>query len=298
MRLARIALIVFYLGLPATLFADLRTGDLPAARWYAHIDLVEMRSTDSGQQLYKWLDDEVFTELRDEFGFDVDQEADKITAVATPGDGAIVVIEGEFKDETEDKILAIAAMAGGFDPLDHDGKAYYRINEESHGPDGDTIKVAAFMSVAIKNKLLVAESQAQMQQLLSSSGRIPGDYDSDGALIVLRGDKSFVQAGMDTDSFADLGWDSNILRNTRQLALLISDSDGLLAIEAQLIATEAEMANSLASVVRGLIALQAFSDEVDPELSAFLNKTDVDVDGSTLRVTVSMDPDTLVEAID
>ena len=44
--------------------------------------------------------------------------------------------------------------------------------------------------------------------------------------------------------------------------------------------------------------MQAFSDEVDPELSAFLNKTDVDVDGSTLRVTVSMDPDALVEAID
>ena len=298
MRLARIALIVFYIGLPATLFADLRTGDLPAARWYAHIDLVEMRSTDSGRQLYSWLDDEVLTELRDEFGFDADQEADKITAVATPGDGAIVVIEGEFTDETEDKILAIAAMAGGFDPLNHDGKAYYRINEESHSRDGESFEETAFMSVAIKNKLLVAESQEQMQQLLSSNGRIPGDYDSDGALIVLRGEKSFVQAGMDTDSFEDLGWDSNILRNTKQLALLVSDSAGLLAVEAQLIATEAEMANSLASVVRGLIALQAFSDDVDPELSAFLNKTEVDVDGSTLRVTVSMDPDVLVEAID
>jgi len=102
---------------------------------------------------------------------------------------------------------------------------------------------------------------------------------------------------MQTDAF-DMGWDSNILRNTEQLALLVSDKAGLLAVHAQLIASEAEMANSLASVVRGLIALQAFSEDVDPELSAFLNNTEVDVKGSTLHVTVSMDPEVLVEAID
>ena len=43
MHLARLALIVFYVGLPASLLADLSDGDLPMAQWYAHIDLVEMR---------------------------------------------------------------------------------------------------------------------------------------------------------------------------------------------------------------------------------------------------------------
>ncbi len=138
-----------------------------------------------------------------------------------------------------------------------------------------------------------------MQQMFAGNGRIPGDYDNDGALIVLRGEKSFVQAGMQTNDIGDdLGWDSNMLRNTEQLALLVSDQKGLLAVEAQLVANEEEMANSLASIVRGLISLASFNDEIDPELTEFLNGATVDVDGATLNVKVTMDPEVLVNAID
>lgn len=298
MRLARIALIVFYISVPATLLADLRNGDLPAARWYAHIDLVEMRSSDAGKELYAWLDDEVFDELREEIGFDANQEADTITAVATADGGAMIVIEGEFSDKTEDKILAVAALAGGFDTLTHEGKTFYQIEDGSYESSSASLTVAAFMSLAVDNKLLVTETREQMEQLLGNKGKIPGNNDSDGALLVLRGDKNFVQAGMHPDSFDDLGWDSNILRNTEQLALLVSDRAGLLAVEAQLVAAEAAEAKTLASVVRGLIAILSLSDETDPELSAFLNETDVDVDGSTLKVSIALDPAVLVEAID
>ena len=58
------------------------------------------------------------------------------------------------------------------------------------------------------------------------------------------------------------------------------------------------MANSLASIVRGLISLQIFNDDIDPELTEFLQSTTVDVDGVTLTVKVAMDPETLVDAID
>lgn len=298
MHLARLALIVFYIGLPASLFAELKTGDLPAARWYAHVDLVEMRSSDAGRQLYDWLDEEVFEELREEIGFDADKEANSITALATSEGGTIVVIDGDFSDQTADKIVAIIALASDFDTLNHDGKAYYQIEEEPDDHEHNSFDNVAFMSVALKNKLLVTASNEQMQQLLSNNGKIPGNYDDDGALFVLRGDKSFVQAGMQTSSFDEMGWDSNILRNTKQLALLVSDSSGLLAVQAELIAAEAEMANSLASIARGLISLAAFSDEVDPEIANFLNATEVEVSGSTLTVSVTLDAEILVEAMD
>jgi hypothetical protein len=298
MNLARLALIVFYIGLPASLFAELKTGDLPAARWYAHVDLVEMRSSVAGRQLYDWLDEEVFEELREEIGFDADKEANSITALATSEGGTIVVIDGDFSDQTADKIVAIAALASDFDTLNHDGKAYYQIEDEPDDHEQNSFDNVAFMSVALKNKLLVTASNEQMQQLLSNNGKIPGNYDDDGALFVLRGDKSFVQAGMQTSSFDDMGWDSNILRNTKQLALLVSDSSGLLAVQAELIAAEAEMANSLASIARGLISLAAFSDEVDPEIANFLNATEVEVSGSTLTVSVTLDAEILVEAMD
>ncbi len=299
MHLVRLFLCILFVGLPVSAGAELSGGDLPAARWYAHVDLVEMRSSDAGKQLYAWLEAEVFDELRKEIGFDADKEANVITALSTPDSGMLVVIDGDFSQQTQDRVVAVGAAASDFNMLEHKGKAYYQIREELDGPDNNSFDNGAFLSVAIKDKLIVTSSEEQMQQIFSSNGRIPGDYDNGGTLIVLRGEKGFVQAGMQTNEIGDdLGWDSNMLRNTEQLALLVSDKKGLLAVEAQLVANEEEMASSLASIVRGLISLAAFNDEIDPELTEFLNGATVDVDGATLTVKVEMDPEVLVNAID
>ena len=300
MSLIRFLLILLFIGLPATLLAELSNGDLPAARWYAHVDLVEMRAGEAGQHLYAWLEDEVFDELRDEFGFDADQEADVITALATPEGGIMIVVEGNFTQDTKDKIVAIGAAASAFNSLEHDGKEYYFIgddDESEHHGDG-SFDGGAYISLALKNKLVVTSTEEQMHELIKGKGSIPGDYDHDGSLIVLSAEQNLVQAGMSAASIGDdLGWDSNMLRNTKQLALLISDEAGKISIEAQLIAVEEELANSLASIVRGLISLQVFNDELDPELTEFLQNTTVVVDGVTLTVKLAMDPEVMVEAI-
>ena len=301
MHIVRLILCIFLVGLPAAAVAELSGGDLPLARWYAHIDLVEIRSSDVGKPLYAWLEDEVFDELREEIGFDADKEANVITALASPDSGMLVVIDGEFSQQSLDRIVAIGAAASDFNTLEYDGNEYYQIEDvdESDSHDRNSFDNGAFLSVAIENKLIVTSSEEQMQQMFAGNGRIPGDYDNDGALIVLRGEKSFVQAGMQTNDIGDdLGWDSNMLRNTEQLALLVSDQKGLLAVEAQLIANEEKMAKSLASIVRGLISLAAFNDEMDPELTQYLNETTVDVDGATLTVKVDLTPEVLIEAID
>ena len=107
-----------------------------------------------------------------------------------------------------------------------------------------------------------------------------------------------MQAGVQAGELGDeIGWDSNILRNTEQAALLIADEGGKLSIQAQLVATEKEMADSLASIVRGLISLQIFNQDLDPELVDFLQNTSVDVDDTTLVVKVLLDPRTVVEAL-
>ena len=82
MYLVRILLFILFVSLPVTAAAELSGGDLPAARWYAHVDLVEMRSSDAGMLLYAWLEDEIFDQLREKIGFDADQEANLITAIA------------------------------------------------------------------------------------------------------------------------------------------------------------------------------------------------------------------------
>ena len=108
-----------------------------------------------------------------------------------------------------------------------------------------------------------------------------------------------MQAGVNAEHLQDEGdWDSNILKNTRQLAFLIADLGDKLGFEAQLLTTEPEMANSLASIVRGLISLQAFDDDADPDLKSVLQSTKVDVTGSTLKVALALAPELVVSALE
>ena len=96
--------------------------------------------------------------------------------------------------------------------------------------------------------------------MLATGGKVAGSGSHKGALLVLSAEKTMLQAGMNSAAFADddgSGWDSNILRNTEQVAFMIAAAANKLALEAQLITTEPEMDESLASVVRGLISLLA-----------------------------------------
>lgn len=301
----RILFICLLVTAPLAALADLRSGELPAARWYVHIDLEAMRASDAGRHLYAWLDDEVFSELREETGFDADKEAHVVTALASPDGGVLVVVDGTFSQMTQDRIVALGAAASEFNELKYAGKTYFRVNDDDEHSDPDhdqrdaPFDDGAFISVGLGNKLLVTSSEQQMHALLDGNGSIPGNYDTDGTLIVLSAENSLVQAGMSINSFSeDLGWDSNMLRNTRQLAVLVADQAGKIAVEAQLVANEAEMANSLASILRGLISLQVFNDDLDPEFSEFLRSTTVTVEGATLSVRLAIDPEALVEALD
>jgi hypothetical protein len=96
----------------------------------------------------------------------------------------------------------------------------------------------------------------------------------------------------------DDDWDSNILRNTEQAALLIADKNGLIAVEAQLVSREPGMAASLGSIINGLIALQSFNDELDPEMVSLIQSTKIEVDDATLSIKAVLDPAHVMTILD
>ena len=79
--------------------------------------------------------------------------------------------------------------------------------------------------------------------------------------------------------------------------LRVSGASGDIAIEAQLVTAEAAMANSLASIVRGLISLQVFNEDLDPEILGFLQNTAVSVEGTTLSIKTALDPKLVVDSL-
>ena len=281
---------------------------LPAsATWYFHADFDAMREGKAGRTLYDWMDTEVFEEIREEVGIDLGKEAQQMTAFAASGEGPVIVIEGNISQETKDKLLALATAQaeGDLQTFKSSGKTYYLFTENGHGHDHDvdiemgSLDEAAYVSFDLNNKVLVTNSEKQMTTLLASDGKIDSGTQEKNALFVLRADRGLIQAGVNADELDDSSdWDSNILRNTRQVAVLLADLGDKLGFEAQLMTNEADMANAMASIVRGLISLQAFNDELDPELSSILQTTSVDVDDSTLKIALSLDPAVVVSALE
>ena len=139
-----------------------------------------------------------------------------------------------------------------------------------------------------------------MHSMLANNGKISGSRGHNGALLVLTAEKTMLQAGMNSAAVGgddDSDWDSNILRNTEQVAFLMAAAANKLALEAKLITTEAEMAESLASVVRGLISLTAFSDDMDAETIAMLQGTKVEAEGNSLSISLAIDPHLVLKTI-
>ena len=164
--------------------------------------------------------------------------------------------------------------------------------------DLESLEEEAYVSFALKDKIVITHRKEQMEELLASNGRVPTARKDRNTLFVLQADRALMQAGVNTDAFDGDEWDSNILRNTKQIAVLLADLGDKLGLEARLITTEPEMANSLASIVRGLVSLTMFSDDMDPEVAQVLQGTTVDVDDATLKVALQLEPESVVSALE
>ena len=304
MRLFKILAVALLLTAPALSQAEI--GLVPGdSAWYFHADFDAMRKGKASKGLYKWLDDEVFSEIHKEIGINFDEEARFVTAFSARNDGPIIVFDGKFKQETKDKLMALGAAASGgnLDPMKAHGKEYFLFEGDvDAGGDVDidieSLEEEAYISFALKDKIVITHRKEQMEELLGNNGRVPAAKKDRNTLFVLQADRALMQAGVNTDAFDSDDWDSNIVRNTKQIAVLMADLGDKLGLEARLVTTEPEMANSLASIVRGLLSLSMFSDEMDPDMAEVLQRTTVDVDDVTLKVGLELDPESVVSALE
>jgi hypothetical protein len=291
---------------PLTANSGVTAADFPGTTiWYAHADLEQMRSLPSGKKLYDWMNGEIFIEIHEEVGIDVSKETDRITAFADLERGAVVIVEGPISKESQDKVLALAAVETTLDMRSSGGKNYYQFGDENDSVASaenhfESLEDGGYFSFDVKHKVIVTSTEDQMKELLKNGGKVTGMGSHPNALFVLTADKSLVQAGLRTDELVDDDddWDSNILRNTKQAALLVADDDGLIAIEAQLVVNEPGMAESMGGIINGLISLQAFNSDLDPEILSLIQNTKVDVKDSTLSIKTVIDPELIVVILD
>ncbi len=303
----RLFLLLLLFSLPLHGAAAVSADDLPGDTvWYLYADLDLMRTAEAGKGFSEWFNAEIAADIREETGIDLSSEVNSITAYSDASNGTVILIDGPVTKETQDKLLALAAMRGYVDTREYDGNTYYFVGDEddsgSSGRDPfDDLEDSTYFSFGIANKAIIASSENQLKAMLDNGGRIVGSRSHDGALFVLTADMSFVQAGLRTNSLADEddddGWESNILRNTEQAAILIAERSGQIAIEAQLKSKDPKIAASIGGIINGLISLQAFNSELGPEVQSLIENTRVEVNGNVLTINTVIDPALVAEML-
>jgi len=308
MRKLILILAVALLAAPTAGLAGLDKDDIPpGSTWYFHIDFKEMRESKAGSQLYAWLEREAFDEVREETDVDLSVELDRVSAFDAGESGPVIVMDGNISEDSQDKLMAAAALHGDLQSFKAKGKPFYFISdfdEGEHSHDGDddrgSFDDGAYFSFAVKNKVIVTPSRAQMEAMLANGGKINGSRGAGNALLVLSAETNLLQAGANASKLSqgESDWDSNILQNTKQLAVLIADVGDRIALDATLVTTAPDVADSLASIARGLISLAAFSSDMEPDVAELLRATKVDVDGEQLQISLAMDPEELVNMLE
>lgn len=308
---------------PLTAFADISADDLPENLvWYMHADLQQMRSSESGGLIYSWFEEELFAEIEESIGLNLNEEIDSVTAFSGGKFGSVVIVNGSISKRSQEKILALATLQTRMNIFESDGKAYYHIRDDSdddkdddsgsdheqhkssHEHDGsfDDFDGSAYFSFAVPNKAIITSDEGQMKDLLESGGTVAGGKTVNRSMFLLTADRTFVQAGIKPGGLigggSNGGIESNILRNTEKAALLVSDAGGRIAVEVQLVSTDAKMAASVGSIVSGLISLASFNADLEPAVIDLIQNTKVDVKNNILSLSMVIDPELILEILD
>ena len=180
MRVLKILLVAVLLAAPIMSAAG--PNDIPgSADWYLHVDLKQMKSEEAGKPLYDWLRDEAFDDVKNDAGIDIEQEIDSLTAFSITGEGPVIVVAGNFSTETRDKIMAIIAAEGDITPLEASGRKYYRLGDDDGNinySEGDldisldSLEDGGWISMDVKDKILITGTEERMKALLANKGRI------------------------------------------------------------------------------------------------------------------------------
>jgi len=91
-------LLALFALIPLAANGQVGSGDLPDDTvWYLHANLAAIRSSDGGKPVWRWFEDEVVEDVKEDVGIDISAEVDAVTAFANSSDGTIIIVEAHDK---------------------------------------------------------------------------------------------------------------------------------------------------------------------------------------------------------
>jgi hypothetical protein len=275
--------------------------DIPSeSNWYLHVNLELMRASSLGQQFMMETYTEAMDDIEKELGVNLRDKIDGVTVFGgeLPGKGDVivdgaVVLHGILDESTRSGLLsALEEQGAKINEVYENGQSYYSIQQEDASTDtGFEENLEDLLFAFGSTQMLVTKSPYLIQSFLSGGGLLSGlsQVRSD-ALVVLQADRALLQGGANTS--ADIGedWDSSVLKNVDSVALLVAEEQGGLMINAQLLATSAEVAMNVRNIVEGMVALKALSD-TETVVGDVLRGVRFENEGPVLKMSVAVAAD-------
>jgi hypothetical protein len=285
--------------------ASLGSNDLPSGvNWYAHVNMELIHGTDAGRQLMKKTVDEALEDIQDELGVDISSELEGITVFGgkLPVNQGAVLLHGAISSETQSVILdRLNEEQTGVFTTESSGMLYYTIPEGDGSmtytdEDGHVEEVTwgnrenLYFSFGSR-QTMITHSMETMQSFLDSGGLLSSlDSVDPHAMVVLQADRALMQGGANTTLEIGDTFDSSVFQNIESVAVVVSEENGGLNINAELLANSAEVAMNVRNIVEGLVALKALEDSGD-DMGAILRNVRFESDGEKLRVFIPVAAD-------
>ena len=249
------------------------------ATWFAHLNLVSLRSSELGQQLIGELDGEAKRQLRQierMLNFHPINDLESATVYGTSSDPekAVALLRGRFDI---DRLTGVAKDCDGYQAASHGavtihswmdgGKRIYASIASPGliiiGPEVDLIRTA----------LDVISGAAEPLDESKIFGHSPTTH----APVVI--------ASADLSALGSLEIDSSLVRKIKAIYVSAGEQDGELLAYAALRTADARSAKLVDQMLHGVLALAEASDEVPPEvIEAFQTK----LSDSGISLTVSL----------
>ncbi|MEL7310525.1 MAG: hypothetical protein AAFN07_03365 [Pseudomonadota bacterium] len=301
MKAAAIALCLATGLLSQTADAEISNRDIPPdALWYINIDMEALRTSEPGEIILDWVDEEVTDDLERDLNFNAGEDLDRLFFHGNAEGSFSARILGDLSEDTRDHLRS--EMLKNTDAtLKNDGWGEYYVIEDAGDEiefdngdmslDTDTI----YVSLADNDGLFIASSAERL------AAEIRGIRGGNANVLVLDGRRPFLQIGVNADEIdksSEFGFDSDLLRQTSQVALMIGSVGDALDFHTKITATDPEVTDSMANIVRGLISLRMLSSEVPEPVGRIIDKLRVDSDSSGMSIRLQVTPDEVRELSD
>lgn len=274
---------------------------LPGAQWYVHVNARLLRESALTAPFYDESLGEAFADIREEMGVDLGRDITAITVFgsASPGRDTAVVLHGRLGGDNRARLDELASTAGHFVEHDYGGARYIEVSGIGDSP-GSVRAGQALMIHYGADKTLISTSESTMHRLLDPAGdAVVVEPDNPDTLLVLQADRSLVQAGMDARNLDLNGhWNSSLLNNVERAMAVVSERNGGLGIQLQVLTADEATATYVQNILQGLISLKALSGDDDPAMAELLNRLDLKTSARQVLLEVDISPELAAKIVD